>query len=44
MIEAEEVERLRLLEEEAKIEEHAKKRAALDQLKKEREEHKFAEK
>lgn len=30
MIEAEEVERLRLLEEEAKIEEHAKKRSALD--------------
>eukprot|EP00351_Strombidinopsis_sp_SopsisLIS2011_P004421 CAMPEP_0116878008 /NCGR_PEP_ID=MMETSP0463-20121206/9761_1 /TAXON_ID=181622 /ORGANISM="Strombidinopsis sp, Strain SopsisLIS2011" /LENGTH=56 /DNA_ID=CAMNT_0004525805 /DNA_START=791 /DNA_END=961 /DNA_ORIENTATION=+ len=37
MIEAEERERVRLLEEEAKIAEHARKRSALDQLKKERE-------
>lgn len=37
MIEAEERERIRLIAEGAKIAEHARKRAALEQLKKERE-------
>lgn len=44
MIEAQEAERLKEIEQDQKIEEHAKKVAALDQMKKDREIEKFANK